>query len=76
MHLTNCYIYFLKLYTIYTYVSCPLDLPSEGRMRLPLSAGGGTQPPPHREICGNRRGGGVRVNRQKMRYLVMCFILF
>ncbi len=26
--------------------SCPLDLPSEGRMRLPLSAGGGTQPPP------------------------------
>jgi hypothetical protein len=27
-------------------VSCPLDLPSEGRMRLPLSAGGGTHPPP------------------------------
>ncbi len=27
--------------------SCPLDLPSEGRMRLPLSAGGGgMQPPP------------------------------
>jgi hypothetical protein len=30
----------------------------------------------HREKCGNRRGGGFRVNRQKMRYLVMCFILF
>jgi hypothetical protein len=26
--------------------SCPLDLPSEGRMRLPLSAGGGCNPPP------------------------------
>jgi hypothetical protein len=26
--------------------SCPLDLPSEGHMRLPLSAGGGMQPPP------------------------------
>jgi hypothetical protein len=45
----------------------------KAQIKLPGSEGGRRA---HRGISGNRRGGGVRVIRQKVRYLVLCFILF